>query len=52
VRSTSDRGYGLFLAPDACATYLQSLQDWLWDVESGVIEVKSAEDLIAQIASI
>jgi nicotinamidase-related amidase len=49
VRGISDRGYGLFLAPDACATYLQSLQDWLWDVESGVIEVKSAEELVAQI---
>jgi len=49
VRSISDRGYGLFLAPDACATYLQSLQDWLWEVESGVIEVKSAESLVAQI---
>jgi nicotinamidase-related amidase len=49
VRSISDRGYGLFLVPDACATYLQSLQDWLWEVESGVIEVKSAEALIAQI---
>jgi nicotinamidase-related amidase len=49
VRSISDRGYGLFLAPDACATYLQSLQDWLWEVQSGVIEVKTAEALVAQI---
>ena len=52
VRSISDRGYGLFLAPDACATYLQALQDWLWEVESGVIEVKSAEALVAQIEAI
>jgi ureidoacrylate peracid hydrolase len=52
VRSISDRGYGLFLVPDACATYLQSLQDWLWEVESGVIEVKSAEALVAQIEAI
>jgi nicotinamidase-related amidase len=52
VRSISDRGYGLFLAPDACATYLRSLQDWLWEVESGVIEVKSTEALVAQIESI
>lgn len=49
VRSISDRGYGLFLATDACATYLQELQDWLWEVESGVIEVKPAEALVAQI---
>jgi nicotinamidase-related amidase len=52
VRSISDRGYGLFLATDACATYLQALQDWLWEVESGVIEVKSAEALVAQIEAI
>jgi nicotinamidase-related amidase len=49
VRSISDRGYGLYLATDACATYLQSLQDWLWEVESGVIEVKSAGDLVTQV---
>jgi nicotinamidase-related amidase len=52
VRSISDRGYGLFLAPDACATYLRSLQDWLWGVESGVIEVKSTEALVAQIEAV
>jgi nicotinamidase-related amidase len=52
VRSISDRGYGLFLAPDACATHLQALQDWLWEVESGVIEVKSTEALIAQIEAL
>ena len=52
VRSISDRGYGLFLAPDACATYLQALQDWLWEVESGVIQVKSAGELVAQIEAI
>ena len=57
-RFTSDPTVGLGAAArsqgrlDACATYLQSLQDWLWDVESGVIEVKSADELVAQIEAI
>ena len=52
VRSISDRGYGLFLATDACATYLKALQDWLWEVESGVIQVMSAQALVDQIEAI
>ena len=51
IRSTSDRGYGLVVVPDACATSLDALQEFLWTVESGVIQVKSVEETVAQIAS-
>ena len=51
IRSTSDRGYGLVLVPDACATYHPTLQEKLWTVQAGVIEVKSVEQVVAQIQS-
>ncbi len=38
IRGISDRGYGLVVVPDACATYHQALQDKLWDMESGAQE--------------
>lgn len=50
IRSISDRGYGLVVAPDACATYHQALQDKLWGMESGVIEVKNVEQIVAQLS--
>jgi nicotinamidase-related amidase len=52
IRSISDRGYGLVLVPDACATYHEGLQTKLWEVESGVIQVKSAEQVVAQLSSL
>lgn len=52
IRSTSDRGYGLVVVPDACATSVDALQSFLWTVESGVIQVKSVEQIVAQIESL
>ncbi len=52
IRSTSDRGYGLVVVPDACATHHAGLQEFLWRVESGVIQVKSVEQIVAQIKSL
>ena len=49
VRSISDRGYGLILVPDACATYIESRQKRLWDVESGVIQVKDVAETVIQL---
>jgi nicotinamidase-related amidase len=52
IRSISDRGYGLVVVPDACATYHEALQTNLWNVESGVIQVKSIEQIVAQLESL
>lgn len=52
IRSVSDRGYGLVVVPDACATYHETLQTNLWNVESGVIQVKSVEQIVAQLKSL
>jgi nicotinamidase-related amidase len=49
IRSTSDRGYGLVVVPDACAAHHPALQDFLWRVESGVISVRTVEQIITQI---
>lgn len=49
VRSISDRGYGLILVPDACATYIELRQKRLWDVESGVIQVKDVAETVVQL---
>ncbi len=40
LRSATDRGYGLVLVPDACATFDESGQAGLWQMESGTIQVK------------
>jgi nicotinamidase-related amidase len=52
IRSVSDRGYGLVVVPDACATYHEALQEKLWKVESGVIQVKRVEQIVAQLKSL
>lgn len=52
IRSISDRGYGLVLVPDACATYHEALQANLWNVEAGVIQVKNVEQVVAQLESL
>jgi nicotinamidase-related amidase len=49
IRSATDRGYGLVLAPNACATFDESQQAGLWQMESGIIQVKSAAEIIAQV---
>jgi nicotinamidase-related amidase len=49
VRSATDRGYGLMLAPDACATFDEAQQAGLWEMESGTIQVKPAAEVVAQV---
>ena len=52
MRSATDRGYGLVLVPDACATFDEAQQAGLWQMESGTIQVRSAtaiEDWIATL---
>lgn len=49
IRSATDRGYGLMLAPDACATFDEAQQAGLWDMESGIIQVKPVADVVAQV---
>jgi nicotinamidase-related amidase len=49
IRSATDRGYGLVLAPDACATFDEAQQAGLWQMESGVIQVKPVAAIAAQL---
>lgn len=49
IRSATDRGFGLLLAPDACATFDEAQQAGLWEMESGVIQVKPAAEVVAQV---
>ena len=46
IRSATDRGYGVVLAPDACATFHPELQRKLYDLESGIIRVYPTERVI------
>jgi nicotinamidase-related amidase len=52
IRSTSDRGYGLVVVPDACAAHHTGLQDFLWRVESGVIQVRTVAQIVDQVQSL
>jgi nicotinamidase-related amidase len=49
IRSATDRGYGLVLVPDACATFDAEQQAALWGMESGIIQVKPVADVAAQV---
>jgi nicotinamidase-related amidase len=49
IRSATDRGYGLMLAPDACATFDETQQAGLWEMESGVIQVKPTAEVVKQV---
>lgn len=49
IRSATDRGYGLVLAPDACASFNETQQRGLWHMESGIIQVKSLSEISQQI---
>jgi ureidoacrylate peracid hydrolase len=51
VRSLTDRSYALFLAPDACATFDERLQNGLWKMQSGIINVVPTNDLLARLAA-
>jgi nicotinamidase-related amidase len=49
IRSATDRGYGLVLVPDACATFDEAQQAGLWQMESGVIQVKPVAEIVARV---
>jgi isochorismatase family protein len=51
VRSLTDRGYGLFLVPDACATFDERLQKGLSGMQTGVINVTSTAEIVARLGS-
>jgi nicotinamidase-related amidase len=51
VRSLTDRGYGLVLVADACATFDERLQKGLWGMQTGIINVMSTEDLSRRIGA-
>jgi nicotinamidase-related amidase len=52
LRSATDRGYGLVLVPDACATFDDTQQAGLWQMESGTIQVRSAGVISDWIATL
>jgi nicotinamidase-related amidase len=52
MRSATDRGYGLVLVPDACATFDEDQQAGLWQMESGTIQVRSVAALADWIATL
>jgi nicotinamidase-related amidase len=52
IRSATDRGYGLVLAPDACATFTERQQAGLWQMESGIIQVKPVDEVVAQLQTL
>lgn len=49
IRSATDRGYGLVLVPDACASFTETQQRGLWNMESGIIQVKPLSQISQQI---
>lgn len=49
VRSLTDRGYGVVLVPDACATFDEHLQEHLWNMETGIINVLPTSEVIARL---
>jgi nicotinamidase-related amidase len=52
LRSLTDRGYGVLLVPDACATFHESLQEQLWKMETGIINVVPSPDLVGRLQSL
>jgi nicotinamidase-related amidase len=52
MRSAGDRGYGVVLVPDACATIDEAQQAGLWQMEGGTIQVRSTADIADWIASL
>ncbi len=51
IRSLTDRGYGLILVPDACATFDGGRQEALWGMETGIINVVATADVTARLAA-
>jgi nicotinamidase-related amidase len=52
IRSLGDRGYGVVLVPDAIATYQSLLQEKLWGMEVGVIQVYSVVQLTSRLLAL
>jgi nicotinamidase-related amidase len=52
VRSLTDRGYGVVLVPDACATFDVHLQERLWNMETGIINVLPTSDIVARLRAL
>ena len=52
IRSAGDRGYGVVLVPDACATFDRGPQAELWEMESGIIQVRSVAAISDWIATL
>jgi nicotinamidase-related amidase len=51
IRSAGDRGYGVVVAPDACATFHPELQEELWQMESGPIRVSPSAKIADQLVA-
>ncbi len=49
LRGLTDRGYGVVLVPDACATFHEDLQEQLWKMETGIINVLPSQEVIARL---
>jgi len=49
IRSLTDRGYGVLVVPDGCATFDETLQRHLWDAATGIINVASTADVVERI---
>jgi nicotinamidase-related amidase len=49
VRGLTDRGYGVVLVPDACATFNEQLQRSLWTMETGITNVLATSDVITAL---
>lgn len=49
MRSLTDRGYGVILVPDACATYHDATEASLWKMETGITRISSSRDLLHRL---
>ncbi len=52
IRSASDRGYGVVIVPDSCATFHPLLQAQLYKLESGIINVHDTAVLNTQLLNL
>jgi nicotinamidase-related amidase len=52
LRSAGDRGYGVVLVPDACASFDETQQEGLWEMESGTILVRPVAALTDWVATL
>lgn len=52
IRSASDRGYGVVIVPDACATVTEAQQNALSGMESGIINVRNTAAINVQLQAL